>query len=332
MKFLKFLNEGNTSNATNMELAIVQTNNGQPLKHPTYGDNAQNIVKFLEVNGIKGEGKHMGSGNWPLTEFWIKHGGSNATPKTDLMIGDARISLKKEGGSQLMSGKEGESRATFYAALENVNFDTKSVINEVEGFFYKFVDSKDPLNITQQKKTKVASKEVLDAEIMHKKFTKYLTNQFKNNTSFEDAFIYESMSGMIKFGDSYATDSHILVFDQENGIKNQLLLCNDPSYIRSKSKTTKVGVSWKSTSSTTKKSGKVYSFFSVIRLLSEELNNELGQYPKLNEGIVSSVMKNITKFFKSIWKRIKKWLFESMENVLNFFDLKPIVSPVVITF
>jgi hypothetical protein len=335
MKFKEYLiNEGNTASATNMELAIVQSSNGDKLRHPEFTDQASNIVEYLKHNGISGKGEHMGSGSYPISPFWVDHGGTDSTPKTDLMIGKAKISLKKEGGSQLMSGKEGESRATFYSAVKISGIKSAPMISEVEGYFSRFVDSKDKLNITQQKKSGNVRQDVLDAGVMHKEFTKYLSKQFSTDKSFRNAFIYEAMSGITKFNDGRGTASHILVFDPINGVKNELHKVDDKSYINKKASGTKVGVSWKSTSSNTKSDGKVYSFFSVIRLLSGKANEEIEKYDtsELNEGIISSIKDKVMSFFKVIWRKIKKWLSKSIENIISFFDIEPVISPVVMKF
>ncbi len=79
--------------------------------------------------------KHFGSGNAPLTSKWNSYfikttgkpaGGSTKTPKTDMYIGGQHISLKKYGGSQLMSGGKAETLATLGAAYDNLPNNIKS--------------------------------------------------------------------------------------------------------------------------------------------------------------------------------------------------------------
>jgi hypothetical protein len=69
MKFQKYINEGNTSAATNMEISIVQKANDEKLTYSDQEEIASNIVEFLNKNGIKGKAKHLGSGSFPITDF-----------------------------------------------------------------------------------------------------------------------------------------------------------------------------------------------------------------------------------------------------------------------
>ena len=47
--------------------------------------------------------------------------GKNKTPKTDIKSGRNKISLKKFGGSQLMSAGTAEAVSTFRAAYGNIH-------------------------------------------------------------------------------------------------------------------------------------------------------------------------------------------------------------------
>ena len=85
-------------------------------------DGALGCAKFIRTNLPQGDMNHYGSGNGTLSSFWKKHGGSNATPKTDIFINtkSGDISLKqKASGSQLMSAAAGEAESTFAAAAKH---------------------------------------------------------------------------------------------------------------------------------------------------------------------------------------------------------------------
>jgi hypothetical protein len=72
--------------------------------------------------------KNTGAGKAPVTASWAKTGATNTTPKRDVEIHDPKnpkygvgISLKKSGGSQLMSGGPEETHATIkHAAKKHV--------------------------------------------------------------------------------------------------------------------------------------------------------------------------------------------------------------------
>ena len=92
-------------------------------KFDPYLKTGHEIVKsaFGRPSGIM---EHFGSGSAKLTKGWDQYfikttgkpaGGPTKTPKTDMYIGKQHISLKKYGGSQLMSGGKAETLATTLA-------------------------------------------------------------------------------------------------------------------------------------------------------------------------------------------------------------------------
>ncbi len=79
---------------------------------------------FVKELNIKGELKQLGASTLPINPEWK---GTNKTPKTDLIYGKQKISLKKSGGSQLMSGGQAESISTFEAAKGMYSIDKNIV-------------------------------------------------------------------------------------------------------------------------------------------------------------------------------------------------------------
>ena len=104
-------------------------------------EDAENIIQSLNLSGgdsAQGTGRGL---NVSLTPFWSSKGATNKTPKTDVILGDKKISVKV-GNSQLMSGGKEESMATFYAAMEDTpdlldSPEAKSVINTFDKFVKK---------------------------------------------------------------------------------------------------------------------------------------------------------------------------------------------------
>jgi hypothetical protein len=89
---------------------------GQQIVENAFGNNPSNIMT------------HYGQGQGTLTKEWdnyfIKLTGKSAssptkTPKTDMKLSGKNISLKKYGGSQLMSGGQAETLATLGFAYDN---------------------------------------------------------------------------------------------------------------------------------------------------------------------------------------------------------------------
>ena len=73
-------------------------------------------IEFAKAYGTNF--KQTGSGTASTAARWK---GRNKTPKTDIISGKHKISLKKSGGSQLMSAGADEAISTFEAAMEVVS-------------------------------------------------------------------------------------------------------------------------------------------------------------------------------------------------------------------
>ena len=90
-------------------------------KSPDALETGRRIAQYILKNNssLKGvQAEQYGRAGARLTSFWKGYGATDTTPKTDILIGNMRFSLKI-GDAQLMSGGPAESMATFYAALEN---------------------------------------------------------------------------------------------------------------------------------------------------------------------------------------------------------------------
>ena len=72
------------------------------------------FIKILRVNKLT----QLGASTLPISQEWMDAGATNKTPKTDLIDnGNTNISLKKAGGSQLLSAGKNETIATVQAEL-----------------------------------------------------------------------------------------------------------------------------------------------------------------------------------------------------------------------
>ena len=99
---------------------------------------AEKLADTFDKNGLPnltqtGSGKGGGS----ISKEWSKWGGKNATPKTDIMSGKKRVSLKKVGGSQVMSAKKEEGIATFNAASMTMGKDAPNDARKIVDFMQK---------------------------------------------------------------------------------------------------------------------------------------------------------------------------------------------------
>lgn len=305
MRLQNWLNE---SKAAKMEKYIVDTWNGKLQTNEI----AQSVVNFLKEQGVVGVAVHMGSSSENITNIWKEYGGSDNTPKTDLMIGNYRISLKKSGGSQLMSGAKGETTATLYAVADKLGIQ-EYIAKEMDVYLSKFSSGRFIDNLTTQRKKGDVAQELVDADKMHKEFTNKLKSYFENNSAFRNAIIHEAMSGDIKFGsNSNARATHILVFDEKT-LNHKWHVIDDKAFINEKAEGTKIKVAFKSSSSTTKDRGKTYSIWSAFRMINEQSINEFS-------------VQGIKPFFSNKWKKIKNWVKSKVSNMFKFLGIEASVN------
>jgi hypothetical protein len=326
MRLQRYLIEGtDTSSATNMELTLVELWNGQPVTYPELEESAHHIVKYLNSIGLRRSGKaeHVGDSKATITSMWKKYGGTDGTPKTDIIISKKRISLKKMGRSQIMSGQKGETSATFHTVLNDMNEDNE-LLGQIETWMDNMlIVTKNTMSITQQKQSGHEAIDFKKAEDAHKRFTVFLRDKFKNNMEFRNGVVREALTGKHKFGRGYPIADYVLVFGKD-GKTNKWRDANDENYISEIASKTKIEVSWKSSyRKVESETGRNYTFFSVLRLAQNNLKTEMEKYEgqPLNEGLLTNLWATFKKWFAQLWKKVKNWLAESYENLLSFLEL-----------
>ena len=127
--------EYNKLNNKKTDADVIRTAESFPL----YLDIAKEIAVGFNKKLKEKELVSTGKGGIPntISKIYKDSGASNPTPKTDIAGSGfkEKISLKKAGGSQLMSGAKGESIATVRTALskmgENKNF-AKGLVEKME--------------------------------------------------------------------------------------------------------------------------------------------------------------------------------------------------------
>lgn len=288
--------------------------------------------------------KHFGSGNAPLTSKWNSYfiqttgkpaGGSTKTPKTDMYIGGQRISLKKYGGSQLMSGGKAETLATLGAAYDNLPNNIKS--KELDKSWNKlssriekdFVSFKLPAG-KQINDFKSAIKTGVDDDLTN--FVKdALEKQTEMTTALQDLLstpevnrevVREAMTGNQKFKDPLPAATHILKFD-ENGKSTYVKI--DDKYVDYVASQTSFNISFK-TAGTGK--GAWTATKGIFKEAYEYAHKECLQealFDRVVRGVKSGVnfLKNIVKkMLDFIWKKVKSLLVSSIGKVLEILGLR----------
>ena len=288
--------------------------------------------------------KHFGSGNAPLTPKWNSYfiqttgkpaGGSTKTPKTDMYIGGQRISLKKYGGSQLMSGGKAETLATLGAAYDNLPNNVKSKAldeswNKLSSRIEKdFISFKLPAG-KQINDFKSAIKTGADDDLTN--FVKdALQKQTEMTTALQDLLstpevnrevVREAMTGNQKFKDPLPAATHILKFD-ENGKSTYVKI--DDKYVDYVASQTSFNISFK-TAGTGK--GAWTATKGIFKEAYEYAEKECLQealFDRVVKGVRSGInfLKNIVKKMLSfIWKKVKSLLVSSIGKVLEILGLR----------
>ena len=166
------------------------------------------------------------------------------TPKTDIVAGSYRISLKKHGGSQLMSGGPAESIATLNAAMTTYSIstegkkDVEKVIDNIHTKMGKMsekgeISALDTRIASATKSGKKLSKidTKLKKELGHlrvnaNELTTDLDKIFKNK-DLKAHFCWEAATGQIKFGNNGthgAIANELVTFKQTGTLSNRLVL------------------------------------------------------------------------------------------------------------
>lgn len=209
-----------------MEQIIVDSMNGfEDIKHDKSNSTAiDKIIKFLKSNKIDStEAYKLKKCSYEINEIWKNEfpigERINRTPKTDIVIGKNRISLKVGDKSQLMQPQKNELITMLRLCIPDFltserYFYLRSLIPDILKLgrirvLAKGVDPHDDPLIIERKK-------------IHDKITEELSKlyeipEFKYNLGFEGA------TGSKKFVDNEPKPTHILTV-QYDGERNKLVL------------------------------------------------------------------------------------------------------------
>jgi hypothetical protein len=281
---------------------------------PNMISKAEGIIKDLNLQGGE-SAKQTGRGAGDTTSFWKSFGAINKTPKTDVILGDKKISVKV-GTAQLMSGGKAESTATFYAALESTpNLIDTPEVKAVLDTFDKFVKTGTTLKDKVAPELKSGENKILnDADKAHKEMRSKLQDLFDKSEEFKIAFAQEAMSGYKKFGpDSQASSDWVLSADKALS-KGSLHSVTDDSYASKIADQMNLTVRFKSTSEKIKgeKTGK-YRFWSVVSLITDP--SKINEEKILHEDIFTSTVNKIKNIFTTGIEKIIKFISPDKEDI-----------------
>ena len=278
---------------------------------------AEKIAKHFRNAGAKAE--QYGRAKSKLTSFWKSFGASDTTPKTDILIGNKRLSLKI-GLAQLMSGGRAESMATFHAALKTTpELTNDSQFKKVNEIFESFVKS--TLAPGQLRPIiKSGENEIVNAaEIAHKDCMRELGSLFETSSAFKIAFAREAMSGYEKYGKSSNSAAEFMVVASHDGTTVSIHSVDDDAYCEKIANAMKLQARFKTSSRKLKgvKTGE-YNFWSVVSLIVDAMGAEA-----VTEGVFDVVRGKLKKIGLKILNSVKSFLTRSVTNVFKFLGAEP---------
>ena len=377
--FKKFISEGSTEAAKEMEFVLVHAAGGEQISKYS------NLKKYSAANGfedpldlgrkiindigLKGKGGKMAATGVITKKKWSDGTpqwlGSNKTPKTDIILGGKKVSLKK-GSSQLMSGGPSESLSTFRTAMENTkNFNLEGIAKEVEdgiknllpstvGEFMGGVDLQKQggtvFQDTRRRKGKIGDvaagtfdkDKVLKAADLHNlKLKKQFTQLFDKNIEFKKNFVYEAMTGAVKFDNGDASADTFLVVDFDGSSEIHEVKSSSDRYVSEILAKVNPDVKFKTSAVKKKIDGKNtktghYRFWSTVGLgynaAVKNLKNSYDDYEKgtlLKEGFfdrVKSIFQRFVQFLNKLFNAVRKFITKSANNMMEFLHLKPVIN------
>ena len=283
-------------------------------KNPKIYNASVNIVNQLKKlpNAPRGDNAiQLGASSLPLTQEWKKWGGKDTTPKTDIILGNHKVSLKIGKASQLMSGGKGDATATIMSILvrhPGTEEIQRQAIELFDGFVKRAV-TKEKGTTAELLKTGKDENVVLLNEL-HLKATNLFNSYFETNQDIYVDVVQEAMAGEIKFGGNDGTADHILAASKD-GKKVIYHSTYDRNYVSKVAKQANIRVKFKTDSQKIKGKKTGYTVYrSAFGLL---LN-------KMVEAKSLGYRKNV--LHENIKSKIDNYLKRGIENVIDFYALK----------
>ena len=219
--------EYNKLNKKKNDADTIRTAESFPLHLDMAKSIAKNFNKKLKEPELVSTGR--GGLNNAISKIYKESGASNTTPKTDIAGSTfkEKISLKKEGGSQLMSGARGEAIATVRAALgqmgDNKNF-AKGLTDAMEEKMDSLMTVETVTSLNKRVKAGESDEAILDFQKKDKDnkelsaiLESYLNTNSKVNELFSKNVVLEASTGNVKFSEGKAAANLLGKFDVSSG-------------------------------------------------------------------------------------------------------------------
>lgn len=246
-------------------------------------------------------------------------------PKTDMYIGDdINISLKKEGGSQLMSGGKGETLATLCFAYENMqeeDFDAnfQETFKELTSKMNKtFTEKFKNVSINDIKKRISAGDKsplvtAVNTQLDNNAKMTVAIKKLTENIKFKEAMVREAMTGTNKFKLSRPKSTHIMVFSEDGTTATLDKISNE--LISDYAQKTHFVFTMKSASGSSQAVLRGIVEAERIDLFESTFNEAFDEFAMINEGF--DLFKKGKDFILSF---IKKWVDKIIAAVKSSFS------------
>jgi hypothetical protein len=321
----------------NKSIAMAETN-WKSEKFDPWFKVGQQIVENSFGKKPSGIMKHFGSSSAELTKEWesyfIKTTGKKATaptktPKTDMYIGNQHVSLKKYGGSQLMSGGKAETLATFAHAYANIPKSVKNKTLDASWNKLQAQIEKEFISFSLPAGGQITDyKNAIKAGVKDK-MTLWVKDRLQNQTMMTEALrellstpevnlevVREAMTGNKKFGEPLPIATHIMKFD-EDGKSDYIKI--DNKYTAKVASKTQFNISFKSSGT-----GK-QAWTATKGVFNESYEADLIESAwdyalSLNEGLfdkITSGVKQGVDFLKNVLKKMLNFIWDKVRNLLS---------------
>ena len=306
------------------------------------------IVENSFGKSPKGKMLHYGQSSGTISKGWdeyfIKFTGKPAvyptsTPKTDMMLSNANISLKKYGGSQLMSGGKAETLATLGFAYDNAPDSIKSkvfddawkklnssIVDEYVNFKLPPGGQVGKISKGQMSAPREIKKIIKETMSNNRAMTSAMMQIFENDLIKKEV-VREAMSGRKKFSDKQAAATHMMKFSVDGSSE---YIAIDDKLVSKYTNSTKFNISFKTSgtggSAWTALKGIYKEELDLDNIIAESIDETDKEF--LEEGLFSKAIKTvkswITKLLKKVWDKIKKFLMKSLDFALDLIGVKMI--------
>lgn len=283
---------------------------------------------------------HSGGSQGTLSRSWI---GTDATYKTDMYLSSARNSSKvkisfKMVGSQVVSAERNEALSilnavnSFYfknnpdprlgSLIEGVKEGFGSILTRMTAKELAMLAT-NPVNLVGEVLRYLELKEI--HEVIAEKFSDY----FSSSPDFRKWFVYEALSGNVKFGGGLGSANHLLMGDMSGPTSMEKLT---PSIAQKHASSVRIGVRFIS-----HKRGRVSSSLrgdmresnmmrEMARFMMMDASFLKENRMVVNEGVLLTLIKRAFSYIVGI---LNKYIRKGIDALMDFLGLSP--SEVTVT-